>query len=109
MRGTGLAVAAVAFGLLVSGCGGGDSPTSSSSDAVAVRDFEFSPRDHATEAGERVTWENEGEQIHNVKGKGFFSRAIDAGESYSFTFKRSGAYDYVCTLHPQMKGTIAVE
>jgi plastocyanin len=107
MRRAGLALAVVALGALGSGCGGGSS--SSASDAIAVRDFEFAPVSHTAKAGEKVTWENEGEQIHNVKGRGFFSRAMDAGESYSFTFKRPGSYDYVCTLHPQMRGKIVVE
>jgi plastocyanin len=109
MRKTGLALAVVALGTLGSGCGGGSGSGADSSDAIAVRDFEFAPSSYTTAAGEKVVWENEGEQIHNVKGKGFFSRSIDAGESYSFTFDRAGSYDYLCTLHPQMKGTIAVE
>ena len=105
MRGPGLALAAV-LGALASGCGG-DSSSSSSAD-VEVRDFEFSPTSHEVAPGEKVEWENTGEQIHNVKGRGFFSRAIDSGETYSFTFERAGSYDYICTLHPQMKGTVVV-
>jgi plastocyanin len=103
----GLALVA-ASGALASGCGGDESP-SPRSDVVEVRDFEFAPAGYNAKAGEKVTWENTGEQIHNVKGRGFFSRAIDAGESYSFTFREKGSYDYVCTLHPQMKGTVVVE
>ena len=104
----GLALIAVAaLGAFASGCGGGDS--ASDPDSIAVRDFEFSPRSFTAKAGEPVRWENEGDQIHNVKGKGFFSRAMDPGGKYEFTFKRPGSYDYVCTLHPQMKATIVVE
>jgi plastocyanin len=106
MRRRGLALA-VALGAFASGCGGGSS--SSAPDAIAVRDFEFAPMRFAAKAGERVTWENEGDQIHNVKGKGFFSRAMDPASKYSFTFRRAGSYDYVCTLHPQMKATVVVE
>jgi plastocyanin len=106
VRKTGLALAVVALGALGSGCGGGSGSTS---DAIAVRDFEFAPVDFTAKAGEKVVWENEGEQIHNVKGRGFFSRAMDAGESYSFTFERPGSYDYLCTLHPRMRGTVVVE
>jgi plastocyanin len=104
MRGRGLALPVVLGTLVASGCGG-DSPP----DSVAVRDFEFEPADYTTEAGQRVTWTNDGEQIHNVKGRGFFSRAMEAGDTYEFTFEKPGSYDYVCTLHPQMKGTIVVE
>ena len=60
-------------------------------------------------ADRRVEWENTGEQIHNVKGDGFFSRAMNPGERYSFRFRKADSYDYLCTLHPQMKGTIVVD
>ena len=106
MRRAGLALAAAVLGALASGCGsdGGGSPP----DSIAVRDFEFSPVEFEAKAGEPVTWDNEGEQIHNVKGKGFFSRAMDPGSSYDFTFDRRGTFEYLCTLHPQMKGAIVV-
>ena len=105
MRPAGLALLVAALGAFASGCGGEDSPP----DAIEVRDFDFEPVRFEARAGERVTWRNTGEQIHNVKGRGFFSRAMDAGESYSFTFERAGSYEYVCTLHPQMRGTIVVD
>ena len=107
MRPAGLVPIAAVLGALASGCGGGDD-ASAPPDSIAVRDFEFAPVDFEAKAGEPVKWENEGEQIHNVKGKGFFSRAIAAGDVYEFTFEKKGSYDYVCTLHPQMKGTVVV-
>ncbi|MGH2836716.1 MAG: plastocyanin/azurin family copper-binding protein [Thermoleophilaceae bacterium] len=104
MRPAGLAVAA-ALGALASGCGGDDDAPP---DSIAVRDFEFVPPDFEVKAGEAVTWDNEGEQIHNVKGEAFFSRAIEPGSKYEFTFDRRGTYEYLCTLHPQMKGKVVV-
>ena len=57
-----------------------------------------------------MTWENSGETIHTVKGDGFFSKAINPGDSYEHKFTKPGTYDYVCTLHPdQMQGTIVVK
>jgi plastocyanin len=107
MRVAGLALIVAALGIPSSGCGGDDPPARPG--LVDVRDFSFAPSGSDVRAGEKVTWENGGEQIHNVRGRGFFSRAIPAGGSYSFTFEKPGAYDYLCTLHPQMKGTITVE
>ena len=105
MRPAGLALAAV-LGAVLSGCGG-DSE-SSPRDSIAARDFEFEPAEFEAKRGEPVTWENEGEQIHNVKGDGFFSRAIEPGASYEFEFAKRGSYEYVCTLHPQMTGEVTV-
>jgi plastocyanin len=107
MRPAGLAILAAALGPLPLGCGGEDSRPAG--DGVEVRDFEFAPRSFTAATGERVEWENAGDQIHNVKGDRFFSRAMNAGETYSFTFRKPGEYDYVCTLHPQMRGTIVVD
>lgn len=107
MRPAGLAILAAALGPLPLGCGGEDSRPAD--DVVEVRDFEFAPKSFTTSPGERVEWENTGEQIHNVKGDGFFSRAMNPGERYSFTFRKPGEYDYLCTLHPQMRGTIVVD
>ena len=104
MRPAGLALLAAALGALASGCGGEDSPP----DHVEVRDFDFAPQSFSANAGEPVGWENTGEQIHNVKGDRFFSRGMNPGDRYSFTFRKPGSYDYLCTLHPQMKGTIVV-
>ena len=106
MRPAGLAFLAAALGALASGCGGEDSRPA---DVVEVRDFDFAPQSFSAKAGEPVKWENTGEQIHNVKGDRFFSRAMNTGERYSFTFRKAGSYDYLCTLHPQMKGTIVVD
>ena len=105
MRLAGLVILAAALGPLPLGCGGEDSPP----DQVEVRDFDFAPQSFSAKVGAPVEWENTGEQIHNVKGDGFFSRAMNPGERYSFTFRKTGEYDYICTLHPQMKGTIVVD
>lgn len=109
MRAAGLALALVALGgIAASGCGDSGG-TATPPDRVEVKDFEFSPTSYQARAGEKVTWENTGEQIHNVKGRGFFSRALEPGKRYEFTFRKPGSYRYVCTLHPQMKGTIVVQ
>jgi plastocyanin len=39
----------------------------------------------------------------------FKSIALDTNDSYSFTFTEPGTYEYFCSLHPRMTGTIVVE
>jgi len=90
------------------GCGGDDETAAAPGD-VTLRDFAFDPARAEIAAGDTVTWTNEGREIHNVKGKGFFSDGMDAGVTYRHSFRRAGTYRYLCTLHPtQMKGTIVV-
>src|SRR5262249_7179347 len=39
----------------------------------------------------------------------FKSIALDTNDSCSFTFTEPGTYEYFCSLHPRMTGTIVVE
>lgn len=103
------AVLAIAPG--AAGCGGDEPAEPDPGTApltVEARDFSFAPADLEVRRGQEVTWTNAGEQIHNVRGRGFFSEAIVAGESYRHRFARSGRYRYLCTLHPGMRGEIVV-
>jgi plastocyanin len=63
--------------------------------------------------GTVVTWTNSDVVAHtatatNPQGA-FNSGNLNTGQSYSFTFDTAGTYDYFCSYHPFMKGTIIVE
>lgn len=77
---------------------------------IEMRGFMFSPTQLTVPAGTRVTWKNKDPEPHtiaSVDGK-FRSGALDEGDSFSFTFDAPGTYRYVCSIHPQMVGTIVV-
>jgi plastocyanin len=38
----------------------------------------------------------------------FDSHSIAAGGTWRFVANKTGVYDYICTLHPNMKGTLKV-
>ena len=107
-----LATGLGALAISVPGIGcGSDEPAGEepAGNGVAAVDFAFEPEAVEIAAGETVTWTNDGATIHNVKGKGFFSEAIDPGASYDYTFEKAGTYEYLCNLHPdQMTGTVEV-
>jgi plastocyanin len=87
-------------------CGSGGS----SSITVQAYDFGFRAPKISVTGGTTVIWTNTGKTAHTVKGPGFFSQAIDPGQSYSFHFTKPGAYKYLCTLHPTlMRGTVLVK
>jgi plastocyanin len=78
--------------------------------AVDAVDFAFEPTEAHVPADTEVMWTNGGDTVHTVKGRGFFSRAIEPGDSFRFTFQTPGTYRYFCTLHPDsMRGMIVVE
>jgi amicyanin len=79
--------------------------------AVRINDFAFSPPSLTVKAGTTVTWRNRDDIPHTVKSstRVFGSGALDTDDTYSFTFREPGAYQYFCSLHPHMTGKIIVE
>jgi plastocyanin len=79
--------------------------------AVKIKSFMFMPMAVTIHAGDTVTWTNMDEEPHTVTSDtGLFrSGGIDGGGSYRFKFATPGVYKYVCSIHPQMIGTITVQ
>ena len=77
---------------------------------MAIDGTAFGPATVTVTPGTRVTWENRDPFPHTATAPGRFdSRSIPAGGRYTWTAREAGRYAYVCTLHPNMKGTIVVE
>jgi plastocyanin len=78
---------------------------------VNIDNFTFEPAELTVTVGTTVTWENRDDIPHTVveKNKVFRSKALDTGDSFSFTFREAGIYDYFCGLHPHMVGKIIVK
>jgi plastocyanin len=78
---------------------------------IDVKDFMFAPTSMTVKAGATVTWTNMDQEPHTVMSPDglFRSGALDTGDSFSFTFDKPGTYQYVCTIHPRMVGTVVVE
>ncbi len=77
---------------------------------VELAHFLFTPASLTVPAGARVRWLNRDGEPHTiVSGEGLFrSGALDEGDSFEYTFSKPGSYRYVCSIHPQMVGTIVV-
>ena len=80
-------------------------------DTVVVKNFAFSPAMLRVHSGTTVVWKNlDGEPHTVVSDAGVFrSGALDEGDSFEFTFDRPGTYQFFCSVHPHMRGTIVVE
>ena len=78
---------------------------------VGIDNFTFNPQRLTVKAGSTVTWTNKDDIPHAIAAvnKEFKSKALDTGDGYSFTFATPGTYEYFCSLHPHMTGTIVVE
>ncbi len=101
-------LAALALSAARLGCG---SSNKHSASGVTVADFSFSPKTIQVKPGTTVTWTNQGQTQHTVKGPGFFSpKALSHGDKYSFRFLKPARFPYPCPLHPTlMLGTIIVK
>jgi len=79
--------------------------------AVGIDNFTFNPQTLTVKAGTTITWTNRDDIPHTVAAanKAFKSKALDTDDEYSFTFTTPGTYEYFCSLHPHMTGTIVVE
>jgi len=76
---------------------------------VTIDSVKFEPAAITVARGDTVTWINKDPFPHTATDPGVFdSREIAPGKSWKWRARRSGVYDYGCTLHPTMKGTIAV-
>jgi hypothetical protein len=71
---------------------------------------QFSPSRTIAITGDTVQWKNTSSlYVHNVKaGTLFTSPELEGGESFAWTFGVPGFIDYICELHPGMRGHVAV-
>jgi plastocyanin len=71
----------------------------------------FIPGEITVVPGTTVTWVNKEAMPHTVvdTNKGFRSKTLAKDASFSFTFATAGDYDYLCSIHPNMKGKIIVK
>jgi plastocyanin len=83
-----------------------------SGNAVAIKGFAFSPASLTVKAGTTVTWTNQDSDAHTVTSDGsggpLNSKAMNTGDTFTFTFAKAGTYKYLCTIHPFMTATVTV-
>jgi amicyanin len=89
---------------------GTESPAPQGGTTVSISDFKFNPASLTVSVGTTVTWINQDEEPHTVAAKdgSFHSPGMDTHATYSYTFTTPGSYDYICSIHPFMTGTVVV-
>ena len=77
---------------------------------ATIDNFTFSPQKLTVKVGNTITWTNHDDIPHTVTSTGHFrSKALDTDDKFSFTFTTPGAFEYFCSLHPHMQGSVVVE
>ncbi len=75
---------------------------------VVIQNFTFNPKAVEIMTGDSVRWKNMDSAIHTVRGPTFQSGELRKGDTYEFLFTDAGTYNYDCSIHPSMKGTVVV-
>jgi plastocyanin len=113
------ALLVLAAGLFLAGCGGGSSGGSGGGKVVQIEDDGFHPQTLTIDAGDTVLFENKSSDdawpASNVHPTHLLYPGFDAkkpllpGDSYSFTFTKTGSWGYHNHLEPDVQGTIVVK
>ncbi|MEN3270883.1 MAG: hypothetical protein V7646_7777 [Pseudonocardia sp.] len=75
---------------------------------VAIAGFAFVPAAITVSPGTTVTWRNNDSAGHDVSGGPLHSPLLSQGGTWSYTFATPGTYRYICSVHPNMTGTVTV-
>ena len=85
--------------------------------AATMGDKAYSPNPVEVSVGGGVTWSNDDSTVHTATsgaassadaGSVFDSGVLNPGATFDFVFDKAGTFDYHCTMHPQMVGTVTV-
>jgi plastocyanin len=80
--------------------------------AVTIHQYRFHPDPLTVEVGQPVTWTNEDAAAHDVTAssgpEAFGSSSLATGQSYTHVFRQPGSYTYICSIHPDMVGSVTV-
>jgi len=93
---------------------GGNAPAPSGdavrSAKVEIEDFAYDPDPVTIEEGGKVIWINRDSEPHTATAEdgSFDTGTLEEGKLKSESFKEPGTYPYICSIHPEMKGTLEV-
>ena len=84
---------------------------------ISMAKIAFSPTELSVKKGDTVTWTNKESVGHDVKKTGgpgpeFSSGAsggMQEGDTFKHNFNQAGTFEYVCTVHSNMSGSVVVK
>jgi len=78
---------------------------------ININNFAFIPPSLSINTGDTVIWTNMDSVAHTVtsdSGTELNSATLQTGSTYSHTFNNPGTFNYHCSIHTSMKGSITV-
>jgi len=84
--------------------------SSVSANTILIKNFAFDSASITVKVGSTVRWVNQDSVPHRIVfADGADSTVLAGMQSWSRKFDQAGTYDYACTIHPTMQGTVIVE
>jgi plastocyanin len=77
---------------------------------VSIVDFDYQPMNMLIRMGSTIRWTNNGQVAHTTTSDTgvWDSGVLNPGEQFAITFNTGTVFEYHCTIHPNMTGTIVV-
>jgi plastocyanin len=78
---------------------------------IDMKGFKFTPADVKAKVGQKVEFYNEDDAPHNAtsqSGPKLETKTFNKGGEEAVTLEEAGTIKYICTVHPNMTGTITV-
>ena len=107
-----LAIFVAATGFFGKAAGREEATSAAATAQIKIDNFAFSPTELKVSAGTTIEWINRDDIPHTVVSDDkttFKSKLLDTDETFSFTFSKSGTYDYFCSVHPKMTAKVIVQ
>ncbi len=78
---------------------------------VDIRDSFFQAKTVTVQRGGHVRWTNRGKELHSVTGDATVLRSplMPPTTWFEAQFNESGTFDYECSVHEEMTGTVIVQ
>lgn len=78
---------------------------------VSIANFAFTPATLTVASGQTVTWSNDDGAPHGLAYRDGAKGAdvLLPGATFSRTYDKPGAFDYLCSVHPYMTGKVVVQ
>ena len=78
---------------------------------VSIAGFAFGPDAITVKAGGSITWSNDDGSPHTVtfRDGSQSSGSVSPGQTFTRAFDKAGTFDYFCSFHPYMTGTVTVQ
>jgi len=86
-------------------------PPAATATTVGIDNFLYSPDPITVAVGTTITWTNDEDFDHTVTADdgSFDSGDLATGDTFEHTFDAAETFTYLCSIHPNMAGTIIVQ